>query len=107
MRIDKLLWFLRFAKTRGLAQKWVDEGHIRRNGNRIERTGQSTAVGDILTLPLRNGNVLVIELLTMPTRRGPAVEARECYRVLDGSADFAIAGLRSDLPAGPEGEHRP
>ena len=106
MRIDKLLWFLRFAKTRGLAQKWVDEGHIRRNGKRVERTGQSTAIGDVLTLPLRDG-VLVIELLALPNRRGPAAEARECYRVLDGRADFAIAGPISDLPNGPEGEYRP
>lgn len=97
MRIDKLLWFLRFAKTRGLAQKWVDEGHIRRNGKRVERTGQPTAVGDILTLPLRGG-VLVIELLSLPARRGPPPEARECYRVLDGDRDFAIAGRRNELP---------
>jgi ribosome-associated heat shock protein Hsp15 len=106
VRIDKLLWFLRFAKTRSLAQKWVDEGHIRRNGKRVERTGQPTAIGDVLTLPLRSG-VLVIELLTMPNRRGPPAEARECYRVLDGRADFAIAGPISDLPNGPEGEYRP
>ena len=105
MRIDKLLWFLRFAKTRGLAQKWVDEGHIRRNGKRVERTGQPTATGDILTLPLHSG-VLVIELLTLPTRRGPPAEARECYRVLDGGRDFAIAGPRSEPPEGPEGEYR-
>lgn len=107
MRIDKLLWFLRFARTRSLAQKWVDEGHIRRNGKRVERTGQPTAVGDILTLPLRSGTVLVIELLALPVRRGPPAEARECYRMLDGSADFAIAGLSSELPDGPEGEYRP
>ncbi|QZP08631.1 S4 domain-containing protein [Caenibius sp. WL] len=106
MRIDKLLWFLRFAKTRGLAQKWVDEGHIRRNGNRVERTGQPTAVGDILTLPLRGG-VLVIELLSLPARRGPAAEARECYRVLDGERNFAIAERSNEPPEGPEGEYRP
>ncbi len=106
MRIDKLLWFLRFARTRGLAQKWVDEGHIRRNGIRVERTGQATAVGDILTLPLRSG-VLVIELLSLPARRGPAAEARECYRVLDGERNFAIAGRSNEPPERPEGEYRP
>ncbi|AZI35987.1 heat shock protein 15 [Caenibius tardaugens NBRC 16725] len=105
MRIDKLLWFLRFAKTRGLAQKWVKEGHIRRNSKRVERTDQPTAMGDILTLPLRGG-VVVIELLALPTRRGPASEARECYRVLDGATDFAIAGQRNELPEGPEGDYR-
>lgn len=103
MRIDKLLWFLRFAKTRGLAQKWVDEGHIRRNGKRVERTGQPTAVGDVLTLPLHS-RVMVIELTALPARRGPPAEARECYRVLDGADNFAIAEPRNDLP---EEDYRP
>ena len=90
MRIDKLLWFLRFSKTRGLAQKWIADGHIRRNGRRVERQDQPVTVGDILTLPLRS-RVLVIELLALPHRRGPAAEAQACYRVLDGGENFAIA----------------
>ncbi|MFA7597064.1 MAG: S4 domain-containing protein [Novosphingobium sp.] len=97
MRIDRLLWFLRFAKTRSLAQKWVEEGHIRRNGKRIDRTGQPIAVGDVLTLPLRSG-VLVIQLTAIPARRGPPQEARDCYRVLDGGRDFAIAPARISSP---------
>lgn len=90
MRIDRLLWFLRFAKSRSLAQKWVGEGHIRRNGERVERLDQKIALGDILTLPLMRGT-RVIELTAMPKRRGPAEEARECYRVLDAAGNFAIA----------------
>ena len=97
MRIDRLLWFLRFAKTRSLAQKWVGEGHIRRNGKRIDRTGQPIAVGDVLTLPLHSG-VIVIQLTAMPTRRGPPQEARDCYSVLDGGQDFAIAPARISSP---------
>ena len=31
LRIDRLLWFLRFSKSRSLAQKWVADGHFRRN----------------------------------------------------------------------------
>lgn len=90
MRIDRLLWFLRFAKSRNLAQKWVSEGHIRRNGERVERLDLKIAPGDVLTLPLRQG-IVVIELTAMPKRRGPAEEARECYRVLDAAGNFAIA----------------
>ncbi len=82
MRIDRLLWYLRFAKTRGLAQKWVADGHIRRNGQRVERLGQLVSVGDVLTLPLKS-RVVVIELTVLPMRRGPAQEARNCYTVLD------------------------
>jgi len=37
VRIDKLLWFLRLAKTRGVAQAMAEEGHIRVNGRRVDR----------------------------------------------------------------------
>lgn len=86
MRIDKLLHALRFAKTRGVAQRWIGEGHLRRNGARVVRLDLAVAPGDVLTLPLRSG-VLVIELLALPVRRGPASEAQACYRVLDGRLD--------------------
>ena len=91
MRIDKLLHNLRFAKTRGLAQRWVGEGHIRRNGERVTRQDQPVAAGDVLTLPLAR-QVLVIELLAVPTRRGPASEAKACYRALDANPAKAIGG---------------
>ena len=83
-RIDRLLWFLRFSKSRSLAQKWVGEGHIRRNGARVVDKDQPVGVGDILTLPLPN-RVAVIEILALPARRGPPEEARACYRELDAS----------------------
>ena len=91
IRIDRLLWFLRFARSRGLAQKWVGAGHIRRNGARVERLDQPVAAGDVLTLPLTN-KVLVIEILSLPSRRGPAEEARTCYRELDAGKAMDIAG---------------
>jgi ribosome-associated heat shock protein Hsp15 len=90
MRIDRLLWFLRLARTRGLAQQLVEGGLIRRNGQRVERAAQAVAPGDILTLPLGRG-VLVIELVALPARRGPASEAQACYRVLDEVLPFPIA----------------
>ncbi|MFC4253828.1 RNA-binding S4 domain-containing protein [Altererythrobacter xixiisoli] len=91
MRIDRLLFFLRFSKSRTLAQRWVAEGHMRLNGRRI--TGQDTAVmpGDVLTLPLMQ-SVCVVEILSLPERRGPAEEARACYRMLDAGRTIAIAG---------------
>jgi len=95
MRIDRLLWFLRFSKSRSLAQKWVGEGHFRRNGVRVEKLDQAVAVGDVLTLPLPN-RVSVIEILSLPTRRGPAEEARSCYRELDAGKPMDIAGGTSE-----------
>ena len=84
MRLDRLLWFLRFAKTRSAAQRWIGEGHIRRNGERVTRQDQPIAIGDVLTLPL-SSRVLPIEILALPLRRGPAAEARACYRPLDAA----------------------
>ena len=97
MRIDRLLWFLRFAKSRSLAQRWIGEGHIRRNGTRVLRQDQPVAPGDILTLPLR-GQAMAIEILALPQRRGPAKEAQSCYRVLDAGANLAIAGGENSIP---------
>ena len=91
MRIDRLLFNLRFAKSRTLAQRWIAEGHIRRNGERVVRQDLAVAIGDVLTLPLERA-VVVIELLALPARRGPASEARGCYRQLDGGGAKRIAG---------------
>ncbi len=82
MRIDKLLWFLRFARSRPVAQTMAQSGHIRLNGKRIGKAHQHVAAGDVLTLPLASG-VRVVEIVIVPERRGPAIEAQSCYRVLD------------------------
>lgn len=90
MRIDKLLWHLRLAKTRSIAQAMAEEGHIRLNGRRIDRAHQKVARGDVLTVPV-GARVRVLELLALPERRGPASEAQSCYRALDESGAFPIA----------------
>ena len=90
LRIDKLLWFLRFAGSRSLAQGWVAEGHIRLNGRRIERASTAVRCGDVLVLPLRSG-VRVITLANLPRRRGPPEEARSCYEVLDAAGGAPLA----------------
>ena len=100
MRIDRLLHALRFTKSRTLAQRWIAEGHIRRNGERVVRQDLEIAAGDVLTLPLRS-RVLVIEILALPTRRGPASEAQACYRPLDASGPNGIAGGEAQSGEGP------
>jgi ribosome-associated heat shock protein Hsp15 len=104
MRIDKLLWYLRLAKTRGVAQAMAEEGHIRLNGRRVDRAHQKVASGDVLTVPL-GPRVRVIELLGLPTRRGPAPEAQSCYRVLDEGGAFPIAAASTNDAA--EGDLQP
>ena len=90
LRLDKLLWFLRLAPTRAVAQERIASGHIRLNRRRVERSAQAIRPGDVLTLPAGE-RVLAIEILVLPHRRGPAPEAQACYRTLDGLAPFAIA----------------
>ncbi|WP_345840779.1 S4 domain-containing protein [Altererythrobacter sp. ZODW24] len=82
IRIDRLLCLLRLTRTRSIAQRLVAEGHIRRNGERVTNDATRVDIGDILTLPLAN-QVHVIELLSLPERRGPAAEARAHYRQLE------------------------
>ncbi len=101
MRLDLLLFNLRFAKSRTLAQRWIAEGHIRCNRERVVRQDLDVAAGDVLTLPLRS-RVLVIEILALPARRGPASEARVCYRPLDAGTADGLAG--GEAAARAEGE---
>jgi len=95
VRIDKLLWFLRFTKSRSLAQDIIEQGHLRLNGARVTRCAHSVTTGDRLVLPL-GPQIRVIEIVTLPSRRGPASEAVMCYRVLDETPAFPIAARRTE-----------
>jgi ribosome-associated heat shock protein Hsp15 len=82
LRIDKLLFFLRIAKSRNLAHHWAETGHVRVNGRRIEKGSTAVHIGDIITLP-KGETVLAIRLLAIPTRRGPPAEAKLCFGLLE------------------------
>ena len=81
MRIDRFLFFIRLVKSRTLAQAVVDEGHLRIDGKRVEKSSEEVRVGSVVALPLR-GHVRVLRVLAGPARRGPASEARACYEEL-------------------------
>ena len=93
MRIDRLLYYLRIARTRSAAQRLVEQGYIRKNGERVMRCGRDIAVGDVLTLPL-DGAVRLIEVIALPQRRGPPREAHACYRELDPNGETALAAAK-------------
>ena len=82
MRIDRFLYFVRLAKSRTLAQAILGEGRARIDGRRVTRPSDEVRPGSIVALALR-GRVLVIEVLSIPARRGPAAEARTHYREID------------------------
>ena len=81
LRLDKFLWFARIVKTRVLAQQLAEEGRIRIAGRVAERAHAPVRIGDVLSFALR-GQVRVIRVETLPSRRGPAAEARLTYSEL-------------------------
>ena len=85
LRIDKFLWFARITKTRSLAQRIADAGHIRIDGRRIDRAHAIVRPGQTITLMI-NDHVRVLRVADLPHRRGPPDEARACY------ADMAVDG---------------
>ncbi|MEO7602709.1 MAG: RNA-binding S4 domain-containing protein [Sphingomicrobium sp.] len=81
MRINRFLFFVRLTKSRTLAQSVVEAGHVRIDGRRATRPSDEVKAGSILALPL-HGQVRILRVLTLPTRRGPPTEARDHYEEL-------------------------
>jgi ribosome-associated heat shock protein Hsp15 len=81
LRIDKFLWFTHLAKSRSLAQKVAEDGHIRLNGRRIDRAHAVVRIGDLITFP-QGTQVRVVRVAALPVRRGPTPEAHACYEDL-------------------------
>ena len=87
-RLDKWLWFARFAKSRTLAAKLVTSGFVRVNGQRADSAAKAVAIGDVITLALAR-TTLVVRVEGLGQRRGPAPEARQLYADL-GQANVAL-----------------
>jgi ribosome-associated heat shock protein Hsp15 len=81
VRIDRFLHCIRLAKSRTLAQSIVEAGYVRIDGKRIVKPSEDVRTGSIIALPL-DGGVRVLRVLELPSRRGPAAEARACYEEL-------------------------
>ncbi len=103
MRLDVLLFRLRLAKSRSIAQGLIAGAHMRVNGVRVSANDRRMAVGDVLTMP-RGKGVQVLQILALPDRRGPPQEATTCYRVLDAGRSIAIASEEQSPPPGLEEE---
>ncbi|MFC3615896.1 RNA-binding S4 domain-containing protein [Lutimaribacter marinistellae] len=104
LRLDKWLWYARFFKTRGLAAAQVGGGHVRINGKRAEKPAAGVSPGDVLTFA-QAGDVRVVRVEALGTRRGPAPEAQTLYTDLSPPKEPGEA----DVPANPrfEGKGRP
>jgi ribosome-associated heat shock protein Hsp15 len=77
-RLDKWLWFARFARTRSLAAKLCLEGCVTIGGTVVRKPGHPVRLGDMLTV--RQGDrVRRISVTSFTTHRGPAGAARQLY----------------------------
>jgi ribosome-associated heat shock protein Hsp15 len=93
-RLDKWLWFARFARTRPAAVRLVEDGHVRVEGRRITSPSHALKLGDVLTLALPHATVLA-RVVALGERRSPYEEARQLYSRLDeerGDASLAEDG---------------
>ena len=90
IRIDKWLWFARFCKTRGQAQRLVEDGLVTINGKPVGKSDW-VAPGDEIILPLivhrgpagdGSHGIRRLRVLALAERRGPAPDARQLYEEL-------------------------
>src|SRR6185312_352092 len=77
LRLDKWLWHARFAKTRSLASRMIEEGDVLLDGRAV-KPAQIARIGSRVRLRLGRADH-VVEIRALGERRGPASEARLLY----------------------------
>jgi ribosome-associated heat shock protein Hsp15 len=108
LRIDRWLFYCRFFKTRGRATTAVTGGHVKLNGERAT-PGSRVKCGDHIDL-VRERLPYSLAVVGIPSRRGPAVEAKACYvedeeTVQERAQQLAV--LRQDRMLMPKTDGRP
>ena len=68
-RLDRWLWFARFFKSRTLATRFVADGHLRLNAERVVKAHHMVRVADVLTFA-QGTRVRVIRVAALGARRG-------------------------------------
>lgn len=97
-RLDKWLWFARFARTRPAAVRLVEEGHVRVASKRVENPALGVKPGDVLTLALPHAT-LVVRVTAFAACRGSYEQALTLYEVMSGG-ERGDAPLARDAPEG-------
>jgi len=83
LRIDRWLWFSRFFKSRSQATTAVAGGLVHVNGERT-KPSRVVQINDRLTITREETRFEVI-VTGLPSRRGPASEARQHYAETEAS----------------------
>lgn len=91
-RLDKWLFHARFFKTRTLAAKMANAGHVRVNSAKVSKASHGIALGDVLTFA-QGRDIRVVRVEAFADRRGPASAAQALY------ADLAPAPDKDTVPS--------
>ncbi len=91
VRIDKWLWAARFYKTRGLAARAIEGGHVKLAGERV-KPSKEVKVGDCLRIHAGEQD-WEVHVLEISDRRGPATVARLLYAETEASLAQRLARL--------------
>ena len=83
-RLDKFLFFARFCKTRTVAAALVEKGGLRINRQPTEKPHARLRPGDIITIPLPRG-VVVVQVAALAKRREGAAQAQLLYKEIAAS----------------------
>jgi ribosome-associated heat shock protein Hsp15 len=108
LRIDRWLFYCRFFKTRGRATMAVSGGHVKLNGERTT-PGARVKCGDRIDV-VRERLSYSLDVISIPSRRGPAAEAKTCYTEDEDvvrQREQQLAALRQDRMLMPRTDGRP
>lgn len=108
LRIDRWLFYCRFFKTRSLATAAVIGGHVKVNGDRTT-PGSRIKCGDRIDL-IRERLPYSLDVVGIPSRRGPAAEARNCFREDEETVrqrNLQTAAIQQDRMLMPKTDGRP
>lgn len=101
LRIDKWLWYARVLKTRSLASKVVQAGHIRVNSDKVSSASYGIKVDDVLTIAIHE-RIRILKVAALGARRGPAPEAALLYEDLTPPENRESAEERMHRTPSPE-----
>ncbi|MDR6103686.1 ribosome-associated heat shock protein Hsp15 [Agrobacterium larrymoorei] len=77
-RLDKWLFFARMAKSRSIAQSYIQSGNIKVNGAPVRQSSHMVKIGDRLDIAIeRMDRILIVK--APGERRGPYEEAKLLY----------------------------
>lgn len=108
MRLDKWLWCARFFKTRSLAQKAIEKGHVTINGQR-PKASREIGVGDALFVKQEH-ETKTVTVCALSERRGSASEAQQWYSESEESRQMREADQarrKAEQLSRPHSDHRP